>query len=151
MILAIVGADGKEFTPASEARARKIIRELFKAEKPRIVISGACPYGGIDVWAIQEARKMGLQYYEFAPVFKGWAAYKKRNIEIAKNAHKVVCITLNARKWRPLQRRLPPPRCSHCQQQHLQNGGCWTVNYAKSLGKMTEVIVIQVLDSDDQS
>ncbi len=142
MRIGIVGSEAAKFTAATEAQARALIRSLLHEDD--IVVSGHCHLGGIDLWAVQEAIKLGLDTREFPPKSKDWAhGYKPRNIQIAEASDRVVCITLAE---------LPPgytgtrfPLCYHCgTRDHVKSGGCWTVKYAREkLGKTGEVLVIR--------
>jgi hypothetical protein len=140
MDIGIVGSEGAKFTPVTEEAARIIIRELIAPYNK--VVSGACHLGGIDLWAIEEAKAAGKEYVEFPPKFKTWEYYKKRNLQIATYADIVVCITVKD---------LPPGYkekgferyCYHCNtDQHIKSGGCWTVKQAIRKGKYGRVIVI---------
>lgn len=140
MRIGIVGSEAAKFTPETEALARLAIRGLLAPGD--VVVSGACHLGGIDIWAIEEARSLGLECREWPPARLVWeGGYKQRNLQIARDSDKVVCITV---------RELPPgysgmkfKLCYHCGvDSHVKSGGCWTVKQAKLMGKPTEVIVI---------
>jgi hypothetical protein len=142
VIIGIVGAEGAKFTPEGEQQARKIIRELLVDSKATKVVSGACHLGGIDTWAIEEGKELGLDTEEFPPKVRSWEyGYKPRNIKIATVAHEVVCITVN---------RLPEgfagmkfELCYHCgTKDHIKSGGCWTTKYARNLGKPTKTYTV---------
>lgn len=136
----IVGSEGAKFTPKTEELARQIIRALITHET--IVISGACHLGGIDVWAIEEAKNAGQPFQEFPPKVHNWLeGYKPRNLQIARASDEVYCITL---------KELPPsytgmrfPSCYHCgTSDHVKSGGCWTVKQALRMGKKGKIFVI---------
>jgi hypothetical protein len=141
MRIGIVGSEGAKFTPETEALARQLIRQYLSPGDT--VVSGQCHLGGIDIWAVEEAKALGLAYTEHPPPFHSWAnGYKVRNIQIARDSELVICITVKA---------LPPGYtaqgfehyCYHCQtDQHVKSGGCWTVKYAKSIGKEGYVFVV---------
>lgn len=142
MILGIVGAEAAKFTTETEQLARVVIRSLLAKYRPTEVVSGACHLGGIDVWAIEEAIRSGFHTQEFPPAERSWEyGYKPRNIQIATRSDYVVCIALKV---------LPPhytgmrfKSCYHCHStDHVKSGGCWTMHYAKKLGKQGEVIVL---------
>lgn len=147
MILGIVGSEGAKFTDATEATARAIIRQLIDNNLPELtrVVSGACHLGGIDVWAIEEAQRLGIPTTEYPPREHNWSrGYRLRNIQIAQAATEIVCITLRelpadwtGRRW---------DRCYHCAagaDDHVKSGGCWTVKFAREqLGKRGVVIVL---------
>ena len=135
MIIGIVGPEAARFTPALEERARTKIRGLLIRHLPDggVVCSGACPRGGIDIWGVEEARAMGLGALEFPPAVEAWdRGYKPRNIQIAKASDIVICVTIPSRNL-----------CRHCwTPDHVQSGGCWTLKYAKKIGKATELIIL---------
>jgi hypothetical protein len=140
MRIGIVGSEGAKFTPETERKARELIRDLLVPGDT--VVSGACHLGGIDVWAVEEAKKLGLAYEEYPPETLSWeTGYKPRNLRIARASDIVVCITL---------RRLPPgyagmrfDRCYHCgTDTHVKSGGCWTMKQARKMGKGGSLLVI---------
>jgi hypothetical protein len=110
-----------------------------------VAVSGACPEGGVDKWAIEEAKAIGNDWKEHPPKANNWAdGFKPRNIRIARDSIEVTCITPR-RLPHNYTGKIPPayPLCVHCREEHVQSGGCWTVKYAKeSLGKPAQVIVI---------
>lgn len=139
-IWGIVGSEAAKFTPETEPQARARIRALLRPGDE--VASGACHLGGIDEWSIEEAKKMGLRTREFPPKRYTWTGgYKDRNILIAEYCTEAVCITV---------KELPPgytgmrfPLCYHCgTKDHVKSGGCWTVKYARLIGKPGRIIVI---------
>lgn len=143
MKIGIVGSEAAKFTPQTERLARQEIRRLLA--EAELVISGRSPLGGIDYWAIEEAQWLGIPTQEFAPRAPSWEhGYKPRNLQIARNSDKVVCITVKV---------LPPgydgmrfPQgCYHCKtppEHHVKSGGCWTMKQASRQGKPTELVVI---------
>lgn len=141
MRIGIVGSEGAKFTPETEAKARTIIRSLLSNGDS--VVSGGCHLGGIDKWAVEEADRGGYDFVEYLPKTLQWSGgYKERNILIAENSDKVVCITL--RKLPDTYKGMTFDLCYHCgTSDHVKSGGCWTVKYAKKLGKPGEVIVIE--------
>lgn len=135
MILGIVGHEGAKFTPDQEVEARANIMELFKKHNPTKVVSGACHLGGIDVWAIEEAKAAGLDWEEFAPENLRWEpkGYKERNLKIASVSDRVVCIVVE--KLPTFYTGMKFPLCYHCigrNPPHVKSGGCWTAWKAKS-------------------
>lgn len=136
----IVGSEAAKFTLETERIARRIIRrEIAGAE---LVVSGKCHLGGIDIWAIQEAEKMGISTVEKPALSRNWSTgYKPRNIQIAENSDIVICIAV--RKLPSSFKGMQFPLCYHCgTTDHVKSGGCWTVKYARSIGKMGKVIVV---------
>lgn len=161
MIVGIVGHEAAKFTPETEAEAREAIRQQFyipsilslwyedDEKKPNVdkVVSGRCHLGGIDVWTIEEANKLGIETEEFPPTELNWAkGFKPRNIQIAKTADKVVCIVV--KEYPPEYKGMRFSGCYHCAKaglpadNHIKSGGCWTMHYAAKLGKATELIII---------
>ena len=138
MILGIVGAEAAKFTAEGQTNARELIERLYRKYKPKIVVSGACHLGGIDIWA----RKLfDGRFKEFPPEKHSWTYYKRRNIQIAEYADRTICIAVD---------RLPPGfkgmrfrLCYHCgTTDHVKSGGCWTAKYARGLGKPGIVLVV---------
>lgn len=140
MRIGIVGSEAAKFTPETELKARELIRSLLSSSD--VVVSGACHLGGIDVWAVEEAKKLGLSYVEFPPATQSWSTgYKPRNAKIALNSDRVVCITVSELPLSYQGMRFP--YCYHCgTKAHIKSGGCWTVKKAKSLGKRGDVLVV---------
>lgn len=142
MILGIVGHEALKFTAETERQARVQIREFLILDGVTGVVSGACHLGGIDVWAIEEAKKLGIATQEFPPANRSWEyGYKPRNILIAEHADKVISLVVKV---------LPPGYvgmrfkiCYHCKTtSHVKSGGCWTAHYAGRLGKPFEIVEI---------
>jgi hypothetical protein len=140
--LGLVGSEAAKFTPETEERARDIIRAYLQLGWDRVV-SGACHLGGIDVWAIEEAKEMGIATQEFSPQTQSWnTGYKPRNIQIAAASHTVVCVTVKT--WPPDYKGMRFGYCYHCKTaKHVKSGGCWTVNYARQIGKRGYVVVVE--------
>src|SRR6185295_1390178 len=94
MRLGIVGHEAKKFTKETEELARTRIRELLVGDgSVSCCVSGGCHLGGIDIWAIEDAKKLGLGHVEFLPRIRKWdGGYKERNIQIAENSDNVICI-----------------------------------------------------------
>lgn len=123
--IGIVGHEAAKFTPDTEATARWIIRTLL--EHPRsVLVSGHCPLGGIDIWAEEEATKLGRRMIIYPPKVNSWeAGYKPRNLQIAHTSDICHCIVVAT---------LPPTytgmrftSCYHCKtDSHVKSGGCWT-------------------------
>lgn len=139
-VIGIVGSEAAKFTPETEQRARRVIRQLIRGAEA--VVSGKCHLGGIDTWAIEEAAKMGLSTIEKPALTYSWTAgYKPRNIQIAQASDKVVCITVS--EWPANYTGMRFRYCYHCNtSEHVKSGGCWTVKYARGIGKLGEVIVL---------
>ena len=147
MKLGIVGSEAAKFTPRTKVLACVEISALLEQYAPDVVVSGHSPLGGIDIWAVKIAERLGIQTQEFPPRTQRWAdGYKLRNLEIAEASDVVVCITLKELPEGFRGRRFdscyhhrgddPPPP------QHVKSGGCWTARQAHRLGKPTELVVI---------
>jgi hypothetical protein len=133
--VAIVGHEASKFTPETEARARLIIRSLI-ARPDVTVVSGACHLGGVDVYAVDEAKRHGVPYKEYPPRTRGWTyGYKPRNLAIASDCDEAHCIVVEE---------LPESydgmrfkgcyHCGHLRMPHVKSGGCWTVMRAQERG-----------------
>lgn len=142
MNLGIVGSEQAKFTSRTEGLARATIRILIERYQPTFVVSGKCHLGGIDVYAVEEAKHLKVPFVEFPPKTLEWSAgYKPRNILIAQNSDHVVCITVRSLPAGYTGMRFRS--CYHCgSAAHIKSGGCWTVKYAIEHGKTGEVIVI---------
>lgn len=139
MNIGIVGSEAFKFTPESEAKARSLIRGLL-SEGDRI-ISGGCHLGGIDIWAKEEGKKLGLEVFEFLPATLEWKNYAARNRRIANNSQRIYCITVSA--YPPGYKGMQFATCYHCKtDKHVKSGGCWTVKYAIAQGIPGQVLVI---------
>ncbi len=137
----VVGSEAAKFTRVTEAAARSLVRHLIHGA--RAVVSGACHLGGVDLWAAEEGWLDGIEVIEFPPDDLSWSTgFRLRNIRIAGASDAVVCITVSE---------LPEgysgmefPWCYHCRSRsHVKSGGCWTVKYARGLGKPGQVWVVR--------
>lgn len=143
MRIGIVGAEAAKFTALGQERAREEIRGLIQRLNARLVVSGACHLGGVDLWAIEEAQRLNVGTMEFPPKDLQWSTgYMPRNKLIAQNSDRVFSLVVD---------RLPPgytgmrfPLCYHCgTNDHVKSGGCWTTKFARSLGKVGTTIVLR--------
>ena len=142
MIVGIVGSEAKKFTDATQRLARNEIRRLLLRPGVTAVSSGHCHLGGIDIWAEDEADRLGLEKFIYPPADHSWnLGYKPRNIQIAVASDEVWCITV---KELPAEYSgMKFPLCYHCgTTDHVKSGGCWTTKYARGLGKLGRTIVI---------
>ena len=145
MRIGIVGAEAAKFTPAGEVAARVLIRSLITPTD--IVVTGGCHLGGVDIWAVEEAERIGAGTEVYAPEAHSWEYYKARNILIARNSEHVVCIAVDRL---PPTFQFPPSMkgfdgyCYHCKtDKHIKSGGCWTTKYAKKIGVYGETITVR--------
>jgi len=155
MILGIVGHAADKFCPETEELARSAIRGAILHYKPDTVVSGACPMGGIDVWAIEEAKKLGVYTIEFPPMHHSWEGtktapgFKARNQSIAEHSDVVLSLVLN--EFPPNFSGRKFPFCYHHRDEqdwhkthpHIKSGGCWTAKYARSIGKVGKTIILK--------
>jgi hypothetical protein len=136
MIVGIVGSEEAKFTELGASEARRILRSIIDDPSVTEVVSGKCHLGGIDIWAIDIAKNLGIATTEFVPERLSWEFFKKRNLLIAERSDIVYCITVNE---------LPPDfkgmrfdYCYHCGKDslpHVKSGGCWTLKQAILRGK----------------
>jgi hypothetical protein len=141
VIVGVVGSEAAKFTPVTERAARGLIRQLILPAD--FVVSGECPLGGIDIWSREEAVALGVPFRGFPPKNLRWSdGYKPRNMKIGEVSDVVYCITLAELPVAFEGMRFD--FCYHCgTKDHVKSGGCWTVKYAKRLGKEGAVHVIE--------
>lgn len=135
MRVGIVGSERKKFTEKGRAKARRLIRSILSEPGVEMVVSGGCHLGGIDKWAVEIGKEMGLTVREFLPATHSWASgYKPRNLLIAKHSDVVHCITVDhlPKDFSGMRFDL----CYHCgKKDHVKSGGCWTMRRAREMGK----------------
>ena len=112
MKLAIVGSLSKHFSPDEELLVRGTIRLFLEQLRPQAIVSGGAD--GVDTWAEEEARRLGIEPIIFRPAGVGWKYYKPRNLLIAKEG------THFLRFWSEHSRTY---------------GSGWTVDRARLMGK----------------
>jgi hypothetical protein len=127
--IGIVGHEAKKFTPETEAIARRIIVSLLSVGD--VVVSGGCHLGGVDLWAEEEAKKMGLETEIYLPQKRTWeGGFKQRNLQIAAASDVVHCIVV--KEYPPDYVGMRFDYCYHCHSSdHIKSGGCWTAKKAK--------------------
>lgn len=144
-LVAIVGHAGDKFYEPSEDKARWLIREILAPNlfEEVVLVSGGCHQGGVDIFAEEEAKSLGLATLIFKPKNLMWSTgFKPRNIQIAKACTEAHCIVVADYPpgYTTDDKGLKFPTCYHCgmgQQPHIKSGGCWTVKRAGSDGKPT--------------
>jgi hypothetical protein len=143
MIVGIVGSEAAKFTEIGKSRAQTAILEIFTRTRATAVVSGSCHLGGIDQWAAEAGFLIGIKVIEFPPKEQSWTfGYKPRNIQIANASDEVYCITVD--KLPPFYTGMRFDYCYHCKtRDHVKSGGCWTMKYAKKIGKQTKLVVIK--------
>ena len=142
MKIAIVGSQEKYWTPEQRAKVVKLIEKLYDPydretiyEHPKggaytqklepvekILVSGACPYGGVDIWAEIVADMKGVKKIIYPARTNDREGYRERNYEIAETCDVLYCFDPRGRGW---------------------SGGKWTMKMAKELGKETHLVEIE--------
>jgi hypothetical protein len=142
MRLGIVGHEAAKFTPHSQDRCEQAIWDAIADYGATEVISGGCHLGGVDIWAIEVAEARKIPTREFLPVIRGWeGGYKQRNMKIAENSDYVLCFVVD--RYPENYKGMRFDYCYHCgTKDHIKSGGCWTVKYAKKIGKDGRIIVV---------
>ena len=165
--IAIVGPSEEKWN--EEEQKKKAKGYIFKLllERPEylqadlIVVSGHCPKGGIDIYAEEVAKDLDIPMEIFKPEVNQWNdkvlddlhggkfvtyGYKSRNIKIAETCDILYCIVPES-SHKGMVGGLTYQEsdyCYHCLQfGHIKSGGCWTMKYAKKLGKETHLVVIE--------
>jgi hypothetical protein len=132
--LGIVGSEQAKFTPEIEAAAREAIRDAIKRHGATTVVSGGCHLGGVDIFAEEEAKALGLDVVVYKPATLQWSGgYKERNLLIANGSDHCICITV--KELPPTYRGMTFKGCYHCLSRtppHVKSGGCWTAWRCKS-------------------
>lgn len=141
--IGIVGNEAAKFTLETELKARELIRALLSVPSA-VLVSGGCYLGGIDIYAEEEADKLGIQKMIFLPAHKAWNnGYRPRNIKIAENSH--VLHNIVVAEYPPVYHGMRFKECYHCGDDvpsHVKSGGCWTARYAIKIGHRAEWHVI---------
>lgn len=139
MNVGIVGHEDAKFTAETESAARRTILTVIRAlaVPDGLVVSGACHLGGIDVWAIEAAKELGVAFKEFPSTTRHWSGpggYMERNLKIAETSDVVHVIVV--RELPPHYNRMRFTHCYHCgTQEHVKSGACWTAKKAEAMGK----------------
>lgn len=133
-IVGIVGSEAIKFTPETEQKVREIIRSILTKPGVTAVSSGHCHLGGIDIWAEEIAKQLGVydSAYIFPPKNHTWSGgYKTRNLQIVNASDEVHCITI--REYPPNYNGMRFSSCYHCRsaEPHVKSGGCWTARQAQ--------------------
>jgi hypothetical protein len=165
MKVAIVGPQEDKWLPYLKDRAKQVIEVIliqYQFERDLTIVSGGCPLGGVDIWAVELAKQRGINtdvikpdvnqwedryateyenQYIPVPILKG---FKSRNIAIAKDCDVLYCIVPNAMIGFNVVSFNPKCFCKHCKVwKHPTNGGCWTMKYANKIGKETHLVVVE--------
>ena len=122
--VAVVGSEERRWAPEQKAKAKYKIRKILESYDNPVLVSGACPRGGVDIWAEEIADSMGIEKIIFpAKVYRwdGSGGFKERNIKIAETCDVLYDIEPKGKR----------------------SGGTWTLEYAEKLGKPTHRIEIE--------
>ncbi len=130
----IVGNEAARFTDATQEMARKYIEDAIVAHGATTVVSGHCHLGGVDIWAEDAARELGLELITHAPTrltWQGKGGFRDRNLRIAEDSDHVLCVTVD--RHSDLRPGVFLRGCPHCDKPsrggvppHVPSGGCWT-------------------------
>lgn len=142
MNVGIVGHAADKFTRETEARAREAIREILDRPGVTRLVSGGCHLGGVDIWAEEEALRLGKATIIHRPATLAWSnGYKPRNILIAQDSDEVAVVVVA--DYPPGYTGMRFSRCYHCGSAgHVKSGGCWTAKEAVRLGKPASWVII---------
>ena len=134
-IVCIVGFDGTRSAMEEDIKAVTEIQKILQNYNPAsdTIISGESPEGGVDIFTRVAALEMGFKFKGYPPnsQHKHWLCdgpncygYKNRNLDMAKDCTELYCI-------------------AYSREQHVSwNGGMWTMQEAKKLGKLTHLITV---------
>lgn len=146
--IAIVGSQGKHWTPAQRTEVIRQIHDILKSacisksillgkpvdiiKKNIVLVSGGCGGisedkkqkfdGGVDVWAEIVAGVLGISKDIKYPKAFIKEEFRKRNQEIAKTCDILYCIDPAWRNW---------------------SGGQWTMKMAMKMGKEVRLVLIE--------
>lgn len=154
--LAIVGSTSDKFDEHSKQVAQNLIKTIINkcvtAHSNVIVVSGASPKGGIDVWAETIAKENNLQTEIHAPQVNCWdnvgnkIGYKSRNMRIAQACDEIHVIVPEKHPSNYVGSK--HVYCYHCERHghtsnHIKSAGCWTAWEAHDIGKNAYIHVIK--------
>jgi hypothetical protein len=108
------------------------------------VVSGGCPYGGVDIWAEVIAISLGIKKEIYNPRASGWKYYKERNILIAENCDVLHCIEPEWVEGMEYNKRYMGTGLKSVGRFCRRSGGIWTMEYAQKEGVETHLEVISV-------
>lgn len=126
--IAFVGSSEKWWMPYQRQEAIEFILKVLRSYPKVEIVSGGCPYGGVDIWTESIGYALGIPVTIFNPKMRNWDGYKNRNIKIAEYCDILYCIEpewesdMGASKafiWRGMKAR--------------RSGGIWTMNYARDV------------------
>jgi hypothetical protein len=144
MKIGIVGHGADKFTEKTKKKAQKTILDILdpvvllcKDKEGVILVSGHSPVGGVDIYAEDICKKLGMPLDLKIPRQHIWDAeygYKQRNLDIARDSDEVHVILVD--KYPEGYKGMRFNKCYHCNtSDHIKSGGCWTGKQAGKLGK----------------
>jgi hypothetical protein len=148
MNIGIIGHGEDKFTLETKAKAITEIKNIFNSYKNITLVSGHSPVGGIDIWAEEIAKELGLKTIIHTPEVNCWnpvgkIGYKKRNLNIARDSNIVYIILV--KEYPKDYKEQKFLNCYHCNDnniKHIKSGACWTGLQAKKLNKRVVWIII---------
>lgn len=134
MKVGVVGHAAEKFTEKTEEVARDAIRDALESNRAKLMVSGGCHMGGVDIWAEDVATVLGIGTLVHKPRVRTWSArggFRDRNLLIARDSDVVACVVVV--KLPSRFRGMKFDGCYHCQNYlagcklpHVKSGGCWT-------------------------
>lgn len=129
MYVGIVGSSKAPITEGNIKFVENIIKDYDKMTT--VIVSGGAK--GVDTLAKLASERLNYKFVAFSPTAENWEAYKKRNLEIAKECNIVISVALP----------YSGNRCYHCNSTlHDKTAGCWTARKCKKY-------IIRVLKNDN--
>lgn len=143
LAVGIIGHGNDKFTEYGKETAIMIIKELL--QNASCLVSGHSPVGGIDIWAEEEAKRMGIPCDIKSPKQTTWNSeygYKQRNLDIARTSD--IVYVLLADSYPDDYKGMRFEYCYHCKtKNHIKSGACWTAHKALGMGKKAQWIIIK--------
>ena len=144
MKLAIVGTS-INFSDNEDRDIRQTIALILKDYVPleTTIISGGAK--GVDSIAHEIALLLGFAVKPILPLGIGWKFNKVRNIEIAEDCDKLICISVPVHTEKCYHHKKGENETDEAYQKrtdHEKTAGCWTLNKVKEMYKPYQLIVI---------
>ena len=126
--VAFVGSSEKWWMPYQRREAIEFMLKIIRSHPKIEIVSGGCPYGGVDIWAESIGYTLDLPMTIFNPMGSGWEFYKKRNIKIAEYCDIMYCIEPEWDAYMGAQKAF-----TWGNKKARRSGGIWTMNYARDV------------------